>query len=437
MVDEVNLKKLVGKSHVQEVIYDILKEINIEISIIDLQGNILLGTSKREGDIEFPININEKIAGFVIGESKAAMIAKLLSYLGNSEFDKKMLIKETLNKYREINLLYNLSEKMGSTIEAREISKIALEEATRLINSTKAEISVFSKDRKRLEKVVELNKHSSTINDEALSNYINTVLDEGTGQIINCIENNSSESMLCTPLKVKDKTLGVISISNSNNTIYDSEDLKLLNAIATQAAIALDNTNLYESIRDTFLQTIEALIEIIEKKDSYTAGHARRVAVYSISIGEELGLNRSELTKVRLAALLHDIGKIGIQDKILLKNSRLTGEEYEVIKKHPVYGAEILENIDQLKDIVPSVRGHHERYDGKGYPDGKKGDEIPLIARIIAVADAFDAMTSHRPYISNKEKEQALNEIYKNINTQFDPVVVEAFLKRAKVLQQS
>lgn len=436
-MEEVNLKKLVGKSDVKEIINDILKEINIEISIMDLQGNILQGTSKREGDIEFPININEKIAGFVIGESKAAIISKLLSYLGNSEFDKKMLIKETLNKYREINLLYNLSEKMGSTFEAKEISQIALEEATRLINSTKAEISVFSKDRKRLEKVVELNKHSSTINDEALNNYINTVLDEGTGQIINCLENNSSESMVCTPLKVKDKTLGVISISNSNNIIYDSEDLKLLNAIATQAAIALDNTNLYESIRDTFLQTIEALIETIEKKDSYTAGHARRVAVYSISIGEELGLNRSELTKVRLAALLHDIGKIGIQDKILLKNSRLTGEEYEVIKKHPVYGAEILENIDQLKDIVPSVRGHHERYDGKGYPDGKKGDEIPLIARIIAVADAFDAMTSHRPYISNKEKEQALNEIYKNINTQFDPVVVEAFLKRAKVLQQN
>ena len=287
MVDEVNLKKLVGKSHVQEVIYDILKEINIEISIIDLHGNILLGTSKREGDIEFPININEKIAGFVIGESKAAMIAKLLSYLGNSEFDKKMLIKETLNKYREINLLYNLSEKMGSTFEAKEISKIALEEATRLINSTKAEISVFSKDRKRLEKVVELNKHSSTINEEVFSNYVNTVLDEGTGQIINCLE-NGSESMVCTPLKVKDKTLGVISISNSNNIIYDSEDLKLLNAIATQAAIALDNTNLYDSIRDTFLQTIEALIETIEKKDSYTAGHARRVAVYSISIGKSL-----------------------------------------------------------------------------------------------------------------------------------------------------
>ncbi|KOA19726.1 cyclic di-GMP phosphodiesterase response regulator RpfG [Clostridium homopropionicum DSM 5847] len=431
-MNEVNLKKLVGKSDVKEIVYNILREINIEISVLDLQGNIILGTSKKDEDIEFPININEKVAGFVMGESKAAIIAKLLSYIGNSEFNKKMLIKETLNKYREINLLYNLSEKMASTIEAKEISKIALEEATRLINSTKAEIAVFSKDRKRLEKVVELNKHNSTINEVGLNNYVNTVLDEGVGQIINYLD-DGSESMVCTPLKVKDKTLGVISISNSNNIIYDSEDLKLLNAIATQAAIALDNTNLYDSIRDTFLQTIEALIETIEKKDSYTAGHARRVAVYSISIGEELGLNRSEITQVRLAALLHDIGKIGIQDKILLKNSRLTGEEYEVIKKHPVFGAEILENIDQLKDVVPSVRGHHERYDGKGYPDGKKGTEIPLIARIIAVADAFDAMTSHRPYISNKEKEQALNEIYKNINTQFDPVVVEAFLKRVKV----
>jgi len=432
VVDEVNLKKLVGKSDVKEIVYNILREINIEISLLDLQGNIILGTKRKDGDLEFPIKINEKIVGWVIGESKASVIASLLSYIGNSELDKKLLIKETLNKYREINLLYNLSEKMASTIEAKEISKIALEEATRLINSTKAEIAVFSKDRKRLEKVVELNNHNSISDEVGLSNYVNEVLDQGVGQIINCLD-NSSESMVCTPLKVKDKTLGVISISNSNNMTYDSEDLKLLNAIATQAAIALDNTNLYDSIRDTFLQTIEALIETIEKKDSYTAGHARRVAVYSISIGEELGLNRSEITKVRLAALLHDIGKIGIQDKILLKDSKLTGEEYEVIKKHPVFGAEILENIDQLKDVVPSVRGHHERYDGKGYPDGKKGEQIPLIARIIAVADAFDAMTSNRPYISNKEKEQALNEIFKNINTQFDPVVVKAFLKRVKV----
>jgi putative nucleotidyltransferase with HDIG domain len=254
-------------------------------------------------------------------------------------------------------------------------------------------------------------------------------MNKGAGEIINDA-NGSKSSLICAPLKIKDKTVGIIKLENSNQVNYSSEDLKLLNAIATQAAIAIENANLYDSLREAFFETVQILVEVVEKKDSYTAGHARRVAIYSTAIGEELGLTKTELTKVKLAALLHDIGKIGIQDEILLKKGKLTNEEYESIKKHPVLGAELLENITQFKDIVPYVRSHHERYDGRGYPDGIHKENIPLVSRILAVADSFDAMTSNRPYRPTMNREYAFGELKKNASTQFDPIVVEAFLKR-------
>jgi putative nucleotidyltransferase with HDIG domain len=146
-------------------------------------------------------------------------------------------------------------------------------------------------------------------------------------------------------------------------------------------------------------------------------------------IAEELGLSREEVKKVELAALLHDIGKIGIPERILRKEGKLTEEEYEEIKKHPTVGAEILSSISQLKDVIPAIQHHQERYDGKGYPAGLWNDNIPLYARIISVADTFDAMTSDRPYRKHFPEDVALKEIELNKGLQFDPLCVEAFIR--------
>ena len=159
----------------------------------------------------------------------------------------------------------------------------------------------------------------------------------------------------------------------------------------------------------------------------YTGDHIRRVVGYSQILGLELNVDRQKLDQIRLAATLHDIGKIAVPDSILGKPTELKSNEKEIIRRHPIDGWEIIAHIHELKEILPAVRGHHERLDGAGYPDGLTGDEIPLIARVIAVADTFDAMTTDRPYRRGLRPEQAAHEIYKNAGTQFCPVVVKAF----------
>ena len=177
------------------------------------------------------------------------------------------------------------------------------------------------------------------------------------------------------------------------------------------------------------LQMMQTLSTTIEAKDEYTRGHSHRVAEYSALIAQEMGWNRSEIVNLRHAAHLHDIGKVGIPDIILNKPSRLTSEEYAVIKEHTVIGAEILKNVSIINHVTEVARSHHERYDGHGYPDGLKGEEIPIHARIVAVADSYDAMNSRRIYRNSLPKETIYEEIRKNRGTQFDPEIADIFLR--------
>lgn len=185
----------------------------------------------------------------------------------------------------------------------------------------------------------------------------------------------------------------------------------------------------YKKLTDSYRNTILALSKAVDARDTYTAGHSERVAEISLLIGKRLKLSEEELKKLEYAALFHDIGKIGIPDCILLKNGRLTVEEFEVIQKHPEMGANILKSIDFLKDILPIIKHHHEKYIGKGYPDNIKGYEIPLGARIIAVADTYDAMTTDRPYRKKLSHRTAVEEIMNNKGIQFEERIVDAFME--------
>lgn len=187
-------------------------------------------------------------------------------------------------------------------------------------------------------------------------------------------------------------------------------------------------TDMNKKLEKSFLDIVEALRATVEAKDSYTRGHSDRVANYAVLIGRYLNLSKKELEDLRIGGLFHDIGKIGIPDTILLKNGKLTDEEYSEIKKHPIIGFNIIGNSDMFKDIVPFVKYHHERYDGKGYPEGLSGENIPYMARIAAVADSFDAMSSRRVYRDSLPKEVVREEIAKNTGTQFDPEIVKVFL---------
>jgi putative nucleotidyltransferase with HDIG domain len=188
--------------------------------------------------------------------------------------------------------------------------------------------------------------------------------------------------------------------------------------------------DLYDkNMRRLFMSAIASLAAAIDERDPYTRGHSERVTEYSLAISDEMSLDSKEREVVHIAALLHDIGKIGIDDGILRKPSGLNKSEYMIIKKHPGKGANIMSPIKQLKKIIPSMRHHHERYDGEGYPDGIKGEKIPLPARIIAVSDTFDAMTSDRPYQVAMDDEEVVALIQSWAGTRFDPQVCNAFVK--------
>ncbi|MDK2822898.1 MAG: hypothetical protein PWQ67_2011 [Clostridia bacterium] len=193
--------------------------------------------------------------------------------------------------------------------------------------------------------------------------------------------------------------------------------------------LARHSFKLYLEMRENYLNTIETLVKSIEAKDVYTCGHSERVARYSVAIGKELGLDAISLEQLNYLALLHDIGKVAVSDKILNKMEKLNDEEFNIVKHHPEIGAQIAKNIKLLKDYQNAILHHHERWDGVGYPSKLKGEDIPLFSRIIAVADSFDAMTSDRPYRKALEYSTAINEITLCSGKQFDPQIVNAFIK--------
>ena len=238
-----------------------------------------------------------------------------------------------------------------------------------------------------------------------------------------------SRSAVALPLKTKEGVVGVFEIDRSHVDAFTDEDLRILKIFVRIVAMTLQRIEYYEELRATFMDTVEALGYAIELKDPYTRGHSRRVADYAVAIAERMGLPKETNETIEIAALLHDIGKIGVRGAVLNKPTRLTKAEFEEIMKHPVLGEELVKRIRNMRHIAKIVRHHHENYGGGGYPDGLKGEEIPLEARIIAIADSFDAMTSDRPYRKAMPVEKALEILEKNEKLQWDPRIVEVAVK--------
>ena len=239
-----------------------------------------------------------------------------------------------------------------------------------------------------------------------------------------------TKSLISAPIMINSHVLGTININNKrNHQVFDEEDLDLLEAVAAQAALIITNVNLYKELQRLYMNTVEALAEAIDARDHYTKSHSEHVTEYAVAIAREMGLPQKKIEIVERASKLHDIGKIGIHDYILTKPGKLTREEWEEVKTHSLKGARILEPLAFLDGVIGTVKQHHERYDGTGYPDKIKGDKIRLEARIMAVADSFDAMTTKRPYAVARTKKEAIEELKKESGKQFDPKVVEAFLK--------
>ncbi len=240
----------------------------------------------------------------------------------------------------------------------------------------------------------------------------------------------TTTSLVAAPLFIKGKVIGILNINNKlSGEPFNHDDLDLLTTVAGQAAIAVENSNLYRDIRSSYFDTVRALVNALEAKDKYSKGHSERVTLLAMMMAEEMGLPDDRKQALQHAGVLHDIGKIGISMNILNKNGKLTGEEFDAIKDHPMIGEKILDPITFLKDVKTIVGEHHERFDGRGYPHQKKGSELSLEARILAVADTFDALTSDRPYRKALPFDDAVAEIARCSSSQFDPEIVDIFMK--------
>jgi len=247
-----------------------------------------------------------------------------------------------------------------------------------------------------------------------------------------------TKAIMCAPLLVHRKVIGVLEVLNKlDGSEFTERDLETLVSVASTAAIAIENTRLHHSLKEECKSTIKALAAAIDAKDPYTSGHSQHVMAYALLAGASLSLSSQDLEVLEYAGILHDVGKIGIPDSILGKPGKLTEDEYGIIKRHPVISASILDGVQFLEAARTLVLYHHERYDGQGYPDGLKGEEIPLGARILAVADSFDAITSSRPYRAAMSAKEAIDELHRCTGTQFCPVAVEAFLSGYGRLRQT
>ena len=377
-------------------------------------------------------------------------VKEVLAERVKSEADKNQLAGDILAKLQELSVLYDVSDALAN---ARDIGAVAEEVLAHAAQVISPEWSAYvSHDPERGEarviatrgvgeapqrgwRAVEaesftwqaLNTNESILVPE-LSDADRMKLRRDVGTLA-----DRMTTLLAVPTSAGGRARGVVLLLNgSGHAPFTSMDARLVKALASQAAVSASHLSLYQASKDMFFSTVWSLASAVDAKDAYTHGHSRRVAQYSAELGRALGFDAREIERLELSAILHDVGKIGVPEAVLNKPDRLTAAEMAIMRTHPERGAEILASIREMRDIVPGVLHHHERFDGQGYPNGLKGEGIPLIARMILVADTFDAMTSSRPYRSCLPVQVAIDEIRRCTGTQFDPRLAEVFVDLAE-----
>ena len=357
----------------------------------------------------------------------------------NTENDLSLTIQELSNAYEELSLLYRISE-VFSFLSVDEICSRIVSEAVTTIGVKTAAVLFLDEDGTKLcteTGIGSWDKKREFIRDSGI--LWKSIDSKRPSAFCKLKETEHRDylpglsSLMVCPIVGKLKTLGAVVVADkeSEEEFY-SKDSKLLMTIAAQAGLAIENAFLYNELEALLIGAIRSLVKALEASSQWTAGHTERVTEYAVGIGRVMGLESEIVEKLKISALLHDIGKIATPKEILNKNCKLDELEWIEIKKHPGLGAEILEELKQFKDIILTIKYHHEHWDGERGIFGLKEEEIPFMARILAVADTFDALTSDRPYRKRKSKEDAIKEIVSCTGTQFDPEVVASFLKWAE-----
>ncbi len=355
-----------------------------------------------------------------------------------SSLEQKMRLEE------ERDFLFRLNEKMGLSSDSKTIAATIVTEVRSFLNLEVSSLYLYDMETGELkaeavagvdEKAFApqtLKKGESITGEVArtrqpiLVNDLASNAFYGTLNAEPCFRN----SCLSFPVIFQEELIGVVNCSNKKSGApFRESDQKFMTNVARIGALAFKNSRLLAQMNKDYLNTITTLALLIDARDAYTKRHSENVTKYAVAIAREIKLSVEQVELISRAGLLHDIGKIGIRDDVLLKPGKLTDEEFGIIKSHAARGAEIVATLPAFASISFLVRHHHERYDGKGYPDGKKGEEIELGARILAIADTFDAMTTDRPYRKALTLQEATAEVARCRGTQFDPALADSFLR--------
>lgn len=332
-----------------------------------------------------------------------------------------------------LNALLEISKTVVSSLDLERVDELILKQACKLFSCDSGALFILDEKSNHFTLAAARGfKEDELENLKVLGAWerINQMIMDSRGAlVVNDVKDLPFCSFISLPLEIEGETKGILTLSNKESScLFTEAQQRLLVILANFAAIALANAKLYQQTEELFISLITSLVAAIDAKDPYTAGHSQRVTQIALGIAEELNLPRLEIKNLRLAAILHDIGKIGISELILTKPGELTEEEFNVIKQHPQIGVRIVGCIPHSERFIRGISEHHEYFNGEGYQRLRE-EGISLQGRIIAVADTFDALTSDRAYRKGKSLTEACEEIRKNAGVQFDPKVAEAFLR--------
>jgi len=356
--------------------------------------------------------------------------------------EKTRLLNENI-RMRALMPLFEVSKEIISETDTKRLVRLIIDIAVQEAGADKALLAFMDEESGKLELKVchGLSSHFEKDFREHYSEKLTALTLKGSppflitagSELPSGIEEMSKSeeisSGICMPLSMRGNVIGLLCICRiSSDHLFTQSDMELLSVLSGQAAAAIENARLYEKLEQSYLSMIVTLSAVVEARDLYTDKHMKDIAEYSVEIAQKLNLSDREVENIKKAALLHDLGKICVPDHILMKPDKLSDEELAIIKKHPEDGAKIIGPVEPLKHAKEIIRYHQECFDGSGYPDGLKGENIPLGARIIGVADAFGAMTTDRPYRKALSVAEAVKELKKFSGTQFDPHIVEIFL---------
>lgn len=383
-----------------------------------------------EGDFGAKVEIS--------GSNELADLAQNFNRMTDSLKDRS---ESLTKKVLELATLYEMSRSLGSTLELETLLDSVIDSALRIFDVEIGYITMVDHDTGKLDvlawKGTDLSRGGDAMVRNSMSEW---VIREGRPLIFNPMSEREDGSRgdtmsgalaaLCVPLTGSEGTIGSITVgSRSPDQRFTSDDVRLLATIANHVTIAVGNIGLFSSVQEAYLATVRALAAAVDAKDPYTRGHSDGVAAYAMRIGHAMNFSPEQMVALEMAAYLHDIGKIGISEDILLKPGKLTDVEMSQMRHHPLIGANILKPVAFPWPIAPIVRHHHEHFDGNGYPAGLKTEEIPILARVLTVADAFEAMVADRPYRRGRSQQEAILELRRCAGTHFDPRVVGVFIE--------